>query len=121
MIRILQGLILKLNLYFERKNKIYKNFCKDRNNAQLSSKLELIQNRSNNSIDFPKHNYYLKMANKLSSIQKFSKAYLSLLKSFLNTKKSQSSHQILHKNTFVTDFKRKQNFSTLTFPINALL
>ena len=86
MIRILHGLILKLNLYFKR---IYKNFRENRNNTQLLRKLEYLQNRLNNSIDSSKHNYYLRMANKLNSIQKSSKAYWSLLKSFINNKKFQ--------------------------------
>ena len=35
----------------QEKNKIYKNFCKDRNNTQLLRKLQHLQNRLNNSID----------------------------------------------------------------------
>ena len=50
------------------KNKIYKNFRNDRNNTQLFRKPEHLQNRLNNSIDYSKHNYYLRMANKLNSI-----------------------------------------------------
>ena len=64
----------KIKSLLQEKNKIYKNFRKDRNNAQLLRKLEHLQNRLNNSIDSSKHNYYLRMASKLNSIQKSSKA-----------------------------------------------
>ena len=47
------------------------------------------------------------MANKLNSIQKGSKAYWSLLKSFLHNKKIPIIPPILHNNAFVTDFKKK--------------
>ena len=47
------------------------------------------------------------MANKLNSIQKSSKAYWSLLKSFLNNKKIPIIPPILHNNALVTDFKKK--------------
>ena len=47
------------------------------------------------------------MANKLNSIQKSSKAYWSLLKSFINNKKNPIVPLILHNNALVTDFKKK--------------
>ena len=47
------------------------------------------------------------MANKLNSIQKGSKAYWSLLKSFLHNKKIPIIPPILHNNALVTDFKKK--------------
>ena len=56
--------ITKIKSLIQEKNKIYKNFRKNRNNTQLLRKLEHLQNRLNNSIDSSKHNYYLRMANK---------------------------------------------------------
>ena len=97
----------KIKSLLQQKKKIYKNFRKDRNNTQLLRKLEHLQNRLNNSIDSSKRNYYLRMANKLNSIQKSSKAYWSLLKSFLNNKKIPIIPPILHNNTLVTDFIKK--------------
>ena len=47
------------------------------------------------------------MANKLNSIQKSSKAFYSLLKSFPNNKKIPVIPSILHNTAFVTDFKKK--------------
>ena len=97
----------KIKSLLQDKNKIYKNFRKDCNNTQLLRKLEYLQSRLNNLIDFSKHNYYLRMANKLNSIQKSSKSYWSLLKSFLNNKKIRIIPPILHNNIFVTDFIKK--------------
>ena len=62
----------KIKSLLQEKNKIYKNFRKDRNNTQLLRKLEHLQNRLNNSIDSSEHSYYLRMANELNSIQKSS-------------------------------------------------
>ena len=108
----------KIKSLLQEKIKIYKNFRKDRNNTQLLRKLEHLQNRLNNSIDSSKHNYHLKMANKLNSIQKSSKAYWSLSKSFLNNKKIPIIPPILHNNAFATDFKKKLELFNLTLPIN---
>ena len=47
------------------------------------------------------------MASKLNSIQQSSKAYWSLLKSFLNNKKNPIIPPILHNNALATDFKKK--------------
>ena len=47
------------------------------------------------------------MANKLNRIQKISKAYWFLLKSFLNNKNIPIILQILLNNAFVTDFQKK--------------
>ena len=110
----------KIKSLLQEKHKIYKHFRKDRYNTQLLRKLEHLQNRLNNSIDSSKHNYCLRMANKLNSIKKSSKAYWSLLKSFINNKKIPIIPSILHNNALVTDFKKKAELSTLTLPINAL-
>ena len=69
----------KIKSLLQEKNKIYKNFRKDRNNTQLLRKLEHLQNRLNNSVDSSKHNYYLRMANK---IKQYSKKFKSILVSF---------------------------------------
>ena len=104
----------KIKSLLQEKNKIYKNFRKDRNNTQLLRKLEHLQNCLNNSINSSKHNYYLRMANKLNNIQKSSKAYWSLLKSFLNNKKIPSIPPILHNNALVTNFfKKSRTFQLL--------
>ena len=97
----------KIKSLLQEKKKIYKNFRKDCNNTQLLRKLEHLQNHLNNSVDSSKHNYYLRMANKLNSIQKSSKEYWCLLKSFINNKKMPIIPPILPNNAPVTDFKKK--------------
>ena len=47
------------------------------------------------------------MTNKLINTQKSSKAYLSLLKGFLNNKKILFITPLFHENHFITDFKEK--------------
>ena len=70
----------KIKSLLQVKSKVYKYFRKDCNNTQLLRKLEYLQNCLNNSVDSSKHNYCLRMANKLNSIQKSSKAYWSFKK-----------------------------------------
>ena len=70
----------KIKSLLQVKSKVYKYFCKYCNNTQLLRKLEYLQNCLNNSVDSSKHNYCLRMANKLNSIQKSSKAYWSFKK-----------------------------------------
>ena len=72
----------KIKSLLQDKNKIYKKIRKYRNNTQLLRKLEHLQNRSNNSIDSSKRNYYLRMANKLNSIQEKFKSILVPFKKF---------------------------------------
>ena len=72
----------KIKSLLQQKNKIYKNFSKDRNNAQLLRKLEHLQNRMKNSVDFSKHNYFLRMANKLNILKKKFKNILVSFKKF---------------------------------------
>ena len=83
------------------------NLRKDSNNTQLNKETGTYTNRPKNSIDSSKHNYYLRIANKLNSIQKSSKAYFLLLKSFLSNEKIPITVPILYNNAFATDFKKK--------------
>ena len=65
----------KIKLLFQEKNKISKGFCKYFNKTHFLKKPEHLQNRFNKSIDSSKHNCDLRMANKLNSTQKTSRAY----------------------------------------------
>ena len=58
-------------------------------------------------IDDLKHNCYSRLANKLLNVQRNSKPYWSMLKTFLNNKKVPSFPPLFHENEFVTDFKKK--------------
>ena len=82
-----------INLYFKRKIKFPKISAKIVIMHSCKKKLEHLQKRLNNSINSSEHNYYTRMANKLNSIQKSSKAPWSLLKSFQTNEKSLTFQQ----------------------------
>ena len=58
-------------------------------------------------INTAKQNFYSKIVEKLQNTQRSSKAYWSLLKIFLNNKKTPIIPPLYHKNEFVIDFKKK--------------
>ena len=53
-----------------------------------------------------KRNYYYKIADKLHSTKRSSKAYWSLLRRFLNRKNIPLISPVFHDNKVVTDFKK---------------
>ena len=59
------------------------------------------------SIEASKEKYYCRMTNKLTNVEKSSKAYWSILKSFLNNKKIPLIPPLFYKNCFITNFKGK--------------
>ena len=61
-------------------------------------------------IDDSKQKYFLRLTQKLNTIQKSTKAYWALLKFFLNNRKIPVIPPLFHNNKFVTDFKEKLNF-----------
>ena len=77
----------KIKLLLHEKNLAFKTFRKNRNNAELLRRLEYLQNKLHNAINYFKQRYYQRMSEKLNNINKSSKAYWSLLKTFLNNKK----------------------------------
>ena len=83
------------------------NLGKDYNNTQLNNETGTYANHPNNSIDSSNYNYYLRVANKLSSIQESSKAYFLLFKSFFSNERIPITLPILYNNALVTDFKKK--------------
>ena len=60
-------------------------------------------------IDDSKQEYFLRLTQKLITIQKSTKAYWALLKIFLNDRKIPVISPLFYKNKFVTDFKEKVN------------
>ena len=58
-------------------------------------------------IEKSKNNYYSKLSQKLSNKATSSKAYWSILKTFLNDKKIPCIPPVFHNNKFVIDFKEK--------------
>ena len=58
-------------------------------------------------IDDSKQKYFLRLTQKLATIEKSTKAYWVLLKMFLNNRKIPVIPPLFHNNKFVTDFKEK--------------
>ena len=69
------------------KIKTYKVHRKNIENNQQIEKLKSLQNRLKWMIDDSKHNYHSKFANKFLNVQRNSKPYWSILKTFSNNKK----------------------------------
>ena len=66
-----------------------------------------LQQRLRDLIDDSKQKYFLRLTQKLTTIQKSTKAYWALLKIFLNNRKIPVIPPLFHNNKFVTDFKEK--------------
>ena len=58
-------------------------------------------------IEASKQKYYCRMSNKLTNAEKSSRAYWSILKSFLNNKKIPVIPPLFYENCFTTNFKGK--------------
>ena len=111
----------KIKNLINEKHTVFKHFYRNSNNLQILNKLESLQNLLTKSIAESKRNYYSRMADKLHITQKSSKAYWPLLKRFLNNKKILLIPSIFHDNEFLTDFKKKLNFSIHSLQNNNVL
>ena len=69
--------------------------------------LRVLQEKLNSFIGVFKQNYYSRMSTKLTKFHKSSKAYWSLLKTFLNNKKIPLIPPLYHQGGFITNFKVK--------------
>ena len=73
----------------------------------LLEKFKTLQNQLNISIEESKEKYYTKLSSRSASPLTSRKTYWSILKSFLNNKKSLCIPPLFHENKFITDFKEK--------------
>ena len=105
-IKIPHGLIEQLNHSFK-KQKTFNKYRKNKNNIQLLQHLRILQEKLNFFIGVSKKNYYSRMSAKLTKYHKSSKAYWSLLKTFLNNKKISLIPPLYHQGGFITNFKVK--------------
>ena len=88
----------------------------------MKRRLKYLQTCLDASIEVAKEKYYHNTVNNLINIQKNYKVYCSLLKIFLNNKKTPIIHPLFYENRFITDFKEKaHNFSIFSFLNNAPL
>ena len=85
----------------------YNAYRKNIGNSQLRKNLSSLQQLLHDLIDDSKQKYFLRLTQKLNTIQKSTKAYWTLLKNFLNNRKIPVIPPLFHNNKFVTDFKGK--------------
>ena len=72
----------------------------------LFKKFKFLQNQLNVSIESSNQRYYSKLISKLSNPATSSRTYWSIVKTFLNNKKTHIPPQF-HENKFITNFKEK--------------
>ena len=97
----------KIKLLINEKLRTYNAYHKNIENNQLCKNLSSLQQRLHDLIDDSKQKYFLRLTQKLNTIQKSTKAYWALLKIFLNNRKIPVIPPLFHSNKFVTDFKEK--------------
>ena len=97
----------KIKLLINEKLRTYNAYHKNIGNSQLRKNLSLLQQRLRDLIDDSKQKYFLRLTQKLNTIQKSSKAYWALLKFFLNDRKIPLISPLFHNNNFATGFKEK--------------
>ena len=91
----------------QEKKDTFNKYRKNKNNIQLLQHLTILQEKLNSFIGVSKQNYYSRMSAKLTKFHKSSKAYWSLLKTFLNNKKIPLIPPLYHQGDFITNFKIK--------------
>ena len=104
----------KAKLLTHKKIKTYKVLCKNTENKQQIEKLKYLQNRLQWMIDDSKH-YYSCLVNKLLNVQRNSKPYRSILKTFSNNKKVPIIPHLFQENELVTEFLKKAQLFNLFF------
>ena len=97
----------KIKTLFNEKLRTYNAYRKISINIQLRNNLRSLQQRLRDLIDDSKQKYFLRLSQKLTTIQKSTKAYWALLKIFLNNGKIPVIPPLFHSNKFITDFKEK--------------
>ena len=97
----------KIKLLINEKLRTYNVYHKNIENNQLCKNLSSLQQRLHDLIDDSKQKYFLRLTQKLNTIQKSTKAYWALLKIFLNNRKIPVIPPLFHSKKFVTDFKEK--------------
>ena len=74
-----------------------------------------LQQRLRDLIDNSKQTYFLRLSQKLTTIQKSTKPYWALLKIFLNNRKIPVNLTLFNNKKFVTDFKEKAELFNFFF------
>ena len=99
----------KVKSLFNEKLGTYNVYRKNSNNIQLRNNLRSLQQCLRDLIDDSKQKYFLRLSQKLTTIQKNTKAYWALLKIFLNSRKMPDIPSLFNNNKFITDFNPIQD------------
>ena len=105
----------KIRVSVQENNVVFKNYLYNSSNTALKGRLKYLQTCLNASIEVAKEKYYHNTVNKLMNTQKNSKVYWSLLKLFLNGKKTPNIPPLFYENRFMTDFKEKAQLFNIFF------
>ena len=94
----------------EQNNQFYKRFTRSNKTLFYINQFKALQVELGFLIENSKNNYYSKLSQKLSDKATSSKAYWSIVKTFLNDKKILCIPPVFHDNKFAIDFRQKLNF-----------
>ena len=97
----------KIKSLFNEKIRTYNACRKNIDNIQLRKNLSSLEQWLRDLIDDSKQKYFLRLTQKLTTIQESTKLYWALLKTFLNNRKIAVIPPLFHNDKFVTDFKEK--------------
>ena len=97
----------KIKSLFNEKLRTYNDYRKNSNDIQLRNNLRFLQQRLRDLIDDSKQKYFLRLSQKLTKIEKSTKAYWALLKIFPNNSKIPAIQPLFHNKKFITDFRGK--------------
>ena len=100
----------KIKSLFNEKLRTYNAYRKNSNNIQLRNNLRSLQQRLRDLIDNSKQKYFLRLSQKLTTIQKSTKVYWALLKIFLNDRKILLFHHYFTTTNLLLILRKKLNF-----------
>ena len=89
------------------KNIFYKSHTANENSTYKTEAIKTLQNKLTSTIENAKSEYYSKLSIKLLNPKTSSKAYWSILKSFVNDKKIPIILPLYHNGNFITNFCQK--------------
>ena len=104
----------KIKALIQEKYVAFKNYFNNSSNIALKCPLKYLQTCLNASIEVVKEKYH-NTVNKQINTQNNSKVYWSLLKIFLNNKKTPIIPPLFYENRFITDFKEEAQLFNILF------
>ena len=94
--------------FIKNKNIFYKSHTANENSTDKKEAIKRLQNKITSTIENAKSEYYSKLSMKLSNPESSSKAYWSILKSFVKDKKIPIISPLYHNCNFIADFCQKE-------------